>query len=452
MLSNASSVIRRDDQRHFFHPWEALDGWGAAERQILTRGEGIYVWDADGRRYIDGPGGQWCVNIGYGHPEMAAAAAAQMNGLPYMSPWLATAEAPAALAAKLASLAPAGLNAVQFTCGGSTAVDTALRTVHFVNNRRGLPDKKITIAREKGYHGSTYLAATVSGKERDLSCFDIAADLVHFLPDVAPHRRPAGMSMEAFCDAKVADLEDAILKLGPERVGAFIAEPVLCSGGVIIPPAGYHQRTLDVCRKYDVFYISDEVVTAFGRLGHWFASEDVFGIEPDFITTAKGLTSGYLPLGACMVNDRVMGMMTGADHDVLFPNGYTYSGHPVCCAVALKNIEIIERDGLLDHVRTVSPHFQDRLGRLARYPVVGDARGIGLVGCIEGMLAPDTALSVQRDIGARLDAVCEDLGLIVRPLINMAVFSPALIITAAEIDEMFDILEEALARVSAEFI
>ena len=452
MLSNSAAAIRDADQHHYLHPWEALDGWGTAERLIPARGDGIYLYDSQGRRFIDGPGGMWCVNIGHGRAEMAEVAAAQMMQLTYSSPWFTAAEPAALLSAKLAEIAPPGLNTVQFTTGGSTAVDTALRTTHFVNNRRGLPDKKIVIAREKGYHGSTYLAATVSGKERDLSWFDVEERLVHFLPDIAPHRRPAGMSIEAWCDEKVADLENAILEVGPERVGAFIAEPVLCSGGVIIPPEGYHQRTAEICRRHDIFYISDEVVTAFGRLGHWFASQDVFGIEPDFITCAKGLTSGYLPLGACLIHDRVMEMITGPEHPVLFPNGYTYSGHPVSCAVALKNIEIIERDGLLAHVRTVAPHFIDRIARLARYPIVGDARGIGLVGCVEGMLDPaGTPLQVQRDIGARLDEVCDEMGLIVRPLINMAVFSPPLIITEAQIDEMMDTLEAAVERVSAEF-
>ena len=452
MLSNSAAAIRVADQTNILHPWEALDQFQAGGYLLAARGEGIHLYDADGRRFIDGPGGMWCVNIGHGRAEMGAAAAEQMTRLGYASPWSMATEPSAMLAARLAELAPGGLNTVQFTTGGSTAVDTALRTVHFVNNRRGLPDKKVVIAREKGYHGSTYLSATMSGKERDLSCFDTARDLVHFLPDVAPHRRPKGMSVESFCDAKVEDLETAILDIGPDRVGAFIAEPVLCSGGVIIPPPGYHQRTAEICRKHDVFYISDEVVTAFGRLGHWFASQDVFGIEPDFITCAKGLTSGYLPLGACLINDRVLEHMTGPDHDVLFPNGYTYSGHPVSCAVALKNIEIIEREGLLENVRKIAPHFQDRIRALASYPIVGDARGIGLVGCIEGLTdGQGTPLETQRNIGARLDAACEARGLLVRPLINMAVFSPPLIITEAQIDEMMDIMEEAVAEVSKDF-
>ncbi len=451
MLSNSATAIRDEDQRHILHPWEALDGFGSVENLIAARGDGIYLYDADGRRFIDGPGGMWCVNVGHGRTELAEAAAEQMLRLPYASPWFTATEPAAMLAAKLAELAPGGLNTVMFTTGGSTAVDTALRTMQFVNNRLGRPEKKIILSRIGAYHGSTYLAATMSGKERDTSCFDTARDLVHFLPDVAAHRRPDGISEAEWCDAKVRDLEEAIARIGADRIGAFIAEPVLCSGGVLIPPEGYHRRTLEICRAHDILYISDEVVTAFGRLGHWFASEDVFGIEPDFITSAKGLTSGYLPLGACLIHDRVLERITGADHDVLFPNGYTYSGHPVSCAVALKNIEIIERDGLLQHVRDVSPHFLSRIRGLSRHPVVGNARGMGLVGCVEGLLAPDTSLDVQRDIGGRLDQICEEMGLIVRPLINMAVFSPPLIITVAQIDEMMDILDTALGRVSDEF-
>ena len=284
MLSNSSTRVREADQRNILHPWEALDGFGKIDNLIAARGDGIYLYDAEGRRFIDGPGGMWCVNIGHGRAEMAEAAAAQMMQLSYASPWFTATEPSALLAEKLAELAPRGLDTVMFTTGGSTAVDTAIRTTHFVNNRLGRPEKKIVLAREKGYHGSTYLSATVSAKERYRSCFDTATDLVHFLPDVAAHRRPAGMSEADWCDAKMADLEQAIAELGADRIGAFIAEPVLCSGGVLIPPEGYHRRTWELCRAHDILYISDEVVTAFGRLGHWFASSDLFGIEPDFIT------------------------------------------------------------------------------------------------------------------------------------------------------------------------
>jgi len=450
--TQGGSATAEADRRHHLHPWEGLARWREADRHVIVRGEGIHLIDEQGRRLIDGPGGMWCVNVGYGRREIAEAIAEQAMRLPYASPW-AMAHAPGAqLAERLARLAPGALNTVQFTCGGSTAVETALRTMHFLNNRLGRPEKKVVIAREKGYHGSTYLSASVTGKERDRSHFDRADALVHMLPDVNPFIRPEGMSVADWCDAKVADLERAIAAIGPERVGAFIAEPILCSGGVIVPPAGYHARTLEVCRRHDILYVSDEVVTAFGRLGHWFASEEVFGIEPDFICCAKGLTSGYQPLGACIISDRVLERMTGADHDVLFLNGYTYSAHPVACAAALANMDIIEREDLLGHVRRVSPRFQARLRALGASPIIGDVRGMGLLGCLEGLTEAGraTPLGVQRDLGARLDTACEARGLIVRPLINMCVFSPPLIITEAEIDAMFDIIEDAVAEVAAD--
>lgn len=360
----------------------------------------------------------------------------------------------ATLAQTLAEMAPGDLNNVFFTTGGSTAVDTAIRAMHFYNNRLGRPNKKIMIAREKGYHGSTFLAASVSGKERDKSWFDIDSPLVRILPNVNPNLRPEGTSLEEWCDAKVKDLEDTILEAGAENVGGFIAEPVLASGGVIIPPPDYHRKTLEICRKYDVLYISDEVVCAFGRLGHWFSSQEVFGITPDIITCAKGLTSGYQPLGACIISDRIINAISGAgQEDVLFSNGYTYSGHPIPCAAALKNIEIMQRENILEHVREISPYFLERLEALKRYPVVGDARAIGLVGCIEGRIQSQNdsepeRLQLDRDIGYQIDQACEEKGLIVRPLINMCVFSPPLVITRNELSNMMDILESTVAELS----
>lgn len=447
----SAETLNEWDRTHQLHPWAAMDAWQESDYHPIERAEGIYLWDADGKRYIDGPGGMWCVQIGYGRKEMATAIADQVLRLPYTSPWTTTTDPSTLLAKKIADLAPGDLNNVFFTTGGSTAVDTALRTMHFMNNALGRYDKKIVIAREKGYHGSTYLASTVTGKERDKSRFDVEDRLVRFLPDINPYVRPAGMSVQDWCDAKVADLENMIAELGADNVGAFIAEPILCSGGVIVPPEGYHKRTLEICRAHDILYISDEVVTAFGRLGHWFASEDVFGITPDIITCAKGLTSGYLPLGACIISDAVMERMTGPDEKVLFSNGYTYSGHPVCCAAALKNIEIMEEERILEHVREIAPHFQARLRALETYPIVGDVRGMGLLACIQGRPdTPGTSLAQERKLGALLDEACEKRGLLVRPLINMAVFSPPLVITRAQVDEMFDLLEDALAEVSAE--
>ncbi len=441
-------TIQEWDRIHQVHPWAAMNAWRDYENMLIEEANGIYLYDSSGRKFIDGPGGMWCVQIGYGREEMANAIAKQVLKLPYASPWTNTTEPSALLAKKIADLAPGDLNNVFFTTGGSTAVDTALRAVHFLNNRLGRTGKKIVIAREKGYHGSTYLASTVSGKERDKTQFDVESRLVHFLPNVNPYTRPDSMRVEDWCDEKVADLENAINEVGADKVGAFIAEPILCSGGVIIPPSGYHKRTLEICRRHDILYISDEVVTGFGRLGHWFASKDVFDIEPDMITCAKGLTSGYLPLGACIISDKIMERMTGTD-DVLFSNGYTYSGHPVSCVAALKNIEIMEQEQILEHVREISPYFQERLQKLKEFSIVGDVRGVGLVGCIEGKPDIDNhTIDDERKLGALLDEACEELGLLVRPLINMAVFSPPLIITKEQIDDMFDIIEKALEKVT----
>ena len=449
--SPSSEDLHSWDREHFIHPWHDMNSWRNYDNMLVDGADGIYMYDETGKKFIDGPGGMWCVQIGYGHKEMADAIADQVMKMPYASPFTNVTQPGAILAKKIADLAPGDLNNVFFTTGGSTAVDSALRAMQFMNNSLGRPNKKIILAREKGYHGSTYLAASVSGKERDITKFDVERRLVHFLPNVNPYLRPDDMSVETWCDAKIQDLQNAIDTIGADKIGAFIAEPILSSGGVIVPPDGYHKRTFDLCRSHDILYISDEVVTGFGRLGHWFASETVFGIKPDIITCAKGLTSGYLPLGACIISDEMMERMTHQG-EVLFSNGYTYSGHPVSCAAALKNIEIMEREKILEHVQDISPYFQERLLDLKKFPIVGDARGKGLIGCIEGRLSKDgSRLEDERKIGKMLDEVCNNMGLIVRPLINMCVFSPPLIISKSQIDDMFNILEQAIVKVSAEF-
>ncbi len=456
--------IREDDNARWFHPWEYMPDAGHANRAIASHGEGIYIYDENGQKLIDGPGGMWCVQIGYARREMANAIADQVLRLPYMNPFSLTSPPPTELARRLAEMAPGDLNHVFFTTGGSTAVDTALRFVHYRNNLLDRPNKKHIISRAAAYHGSTYLGALVTGKDREENWFDVASPFAHLLPHVNPARRPKGQSIAAFCTDKVNDLEAKILELGAENVGAFIAEPIQASGGVIVPPEGYLRRCSEICKKYDVLFIADEVVTGFGRLGHWFASKDVFGIEPDMIICAKGLTSGYLPLGACLVSDRLFQEVAGANaRGASFGHGFTYSGHPVCCAAALKSIEIIERENILEHVRAVSPHFLKRLNELAEIPMVFDTRGMGLVGCVEcsvghmldSELSEKELLELDTDLGNRIDRHCHELGLLVRPLVNQCVFSPPLIITDEEIDRMFDILREGILRtmrdVEAEF-
>ena len=456
LTKHSPDQIQTWDNAHFFHPWDAMDNEDA-DRLIAAGGDGIHIIDADGNQFIDGPGGMWNVQIGYGRREMADAIATQVLKLAYHNPWAFASEPSALLARRLSQMAPGDLNQVFFTTGGSSAVDSALRFAQFYNNLRGRPEKKLFVGRERGYHGSTYLAASVTGKDRFNNPLDIERRLVRFLPDINPYRRPAGVSEADWCDQKVEDLARVIQVEGAENIAAFIAEPVLASGGVIVPPEGYVRRTWELCRKHDILYISDEVVTGFGRLGHWFASEPVFGIVPDIITCAKGLTSGYLPLGAMIVSDRLISQISDNDQaEVMFKNGYTYSGHPVCCAAALKNIDIFEREGILEHVRAVTPHFQDRMRALSRHEIVGDVRGVGLLGCVEGTARPDLPegkrLKIDMEFGRRVDEACEARGLIVRPILNMCVFSPPLIITRDQIDEMFDILDQAIQEVQAEML
>ena len=447
-----NNFIKDYDNQHFLHPWEDCRT-DNSEYKIITNSDGIYLFDENGKKYIDGPGGMWCVNLGYGRKEIAKEIAEQCEKLSYFSPWFATSEPSALLAKKISTLTPKDLNTVFFTTCGSTALDSAVRFVHYYFNSLNKGEKKTIIAREKGYHGSTLLSASISGKERDKRVLDTIVSGIKFLSDVNPNLRDK-CSEEEWCHQKVSELENTILEIGPNKVAAFVAEPVLASGGVIIPPKGYHKKTYEICKKYNVLYISDEVVTAFGRLGHWFSSENVFDFTPDIITCAKGLTSGYIPMGATIISDSLIEDIKKSTYtnDLLFSNGFTYSGHPIASAAALKTIEIIEEEKILDHVRNVTPYFQYRLKKLGeKYDCIGDARGIGLLGCLEGYSNPSLdekkRLEIDHHFGSLIDNAAEKRGLLVRPIINMCVFSPPLIISKSEIDLMFDILDDAVSEV-----
>lgn len=446
-MSEKTTELRRDDNQ-FIHPWDDIAKLGENERTVLQRGEGVYVYDSDGKRLLDGPAGMWCVNIGHGREEMAKAIYDQVMELPYASPWSLTTGPAAQFSAQIAAEAPGDMNHVFFTTCGSTAVDSALRFAQFYNNVRGKPNKKLIISHQKGYHGSTYLGASVSGKERDKSNLDFADALVHHIP--APHslwKKPEQSDAD-FLDQCVGNLEKAILELGADNCAVFVTEPILASGGVIVPPKGYHARCLEVCRKYDMLYLSDEVVTAFGRLGHCFASEAVFDIKPDLITTAKGLTSGYIPMGAVLVSDRLLNELADCGGDsAVFSNGFTYSGHPVAAAAAIKNLEIMKREKLFENVQEVGPYFQQQLQTLREIPIVSDVRGVGLMACVECELKQGADnLEMDYEIGNRIDKHCQELGLIVRPIINMCVMSPPLTITKDQIDEMILILKTGVER------
>ncbi|MDH3694677.1 MAG: aminotransferase [Gammaproteobacteria bacterium] len=442
-----------DDLQHadnsFLHPWENVKTIGENKRTVVTRSEGVYLYDSDGNRLLDGPAGMWCVNVGHGRKEIADVISEQAMQMPYYSPWSLTNAPASILSERIAKLAPGDLNHVFFTTCGSTAVDSALRFAMFYNNSLGRTEKKHIICRNDGYHGSTYLGASVSGKTRDKNLLDFETNTVHHIPSPNPYRRPEGMSVAEFRDAKVADLENKILELGADKVAVFIAEPILASGGVIVPPPGYHKACLEVCHKYDVLYISDEVVTAFGRLGHFFASETVFDIVPDMITMAKGLTSGYIPMGGVLISDRLLKQLgDSAEEYGYFSNGFTYSGHPIASVAALENIDIMQREGLMEHVQEVGPYMQERLRELIDIPIVGDVRGMGLMSCVECVISQESKdpLTMDYEIGNRVDKHCQELGLIVRPIINMCVMSPPLIITKAQIDDMVGILRAGIER------
>ena len=435
-------------KRHLVQPWPFAGSVGTEARALIGEGEGIYITDGDGKRLIDGPAGMWCVNVGHRRQELAKVMYDQAMALSYNTPWY-TMNAPSAeLAERIAAYAPGDLDHVFFTTGGSSAVETALRFMQFYNNVRGRPEKKLILSRGGAYHGSTYLSASLNGRPRDRDWMDGADELIVKLSSPNPFRRPAGMSVEAFADSLVEEFRDTIARIGADRIGAFVGEPVQASGGVIVPPDGYLKRIREICRESDILYVSDEVVTAFGRLGHVFASEEVFGIEPDMITFAKGVTSGYFPLGGVVISARLMEELRRSNHpDAMFGHGLTYTSHPVGCAVALKNLDLLE-DGVLDHARKVAPYFQTQLKTLEELPLVGEVRGIGLMGCVECVADRESRdpLQLDKDVGKRIDAHCHELGLLVRPLINMCVMSPPLVIMTEQIDDMVAILREGISR------
>ena len=365
-----------------------------------------------------------------------------------------TNEPAARLAAKISSLAPGDLNRVMFTTGGSTAVDTAVRMVAYVQSCLGHTAKTQIVARDYSYHGSTYLSQSVGKRPGDrVEEFRYKTQGIHHLSVPNPYRRPAHLSEAQFCDTLIAEFEALVARVGADRIGGFIAEPIQASGGIIIPPEGYLRRMWQVCQRHDILFIADEVVTAFGRLGHWFASLSEFGVQPDMITSAKGLTSGYQPLGAVIFSDRIWDAMAQGGQR-WFTSGLTYSGHPVACAAALKNIEIIEREDLLAHATKVGTYFETRMAALSSLPLVGDVRGRKLMLCVENVANKQTKALLPDEINEskRISNVCESLGLLVRPIGHLNVMSPPLVITESQIDFIAETLEVAIRQVTDDLV
>ena len=451
-----TEALWRQDLDHYIHPWTDFSTFKEEGSLIMAESEGAYVIDSEGNRYIDGIGGLWCVNIGYANEEMAQAIAEQVRRITYYSTFTHLTTPPAAeLASKLAELTPGKLNHVFYGTGGSMSNDTAIRIIHFYFNRLGKRNKKKIISRTDSYHGSTYLAMTLTGIEFDHQGFDLAPDLVHHIPAPNPYRRPDGMSLEAFCDEKVADLENKILELGPENVACFIAEPIMGAGGVSVPPPGYHRRTREVCDRYEVLYISDEVVTGFGRLGHFFASESVFDFVPDIITCAKGISSGYVPLSATLLSEAMYDVISvPQSKGAMFTHGFTYSGPPISCAAGLKNIEIMERDDICGYVRDVGPYLEEQLASLLEHPIVGDVRGSHFMMCIENVADKETKalLPAEAAIGNRIAAHCQSRGVIVRPIAHLNVLSPPLILTRQQIDTVVEVLHDSIRATQDDLI
>jgi adenosylmethionine-8-amino-7-oxononanoate aminotransferase len=440
-----------NDLNHFLHPYTHFDTFKKDGSAVIVKSEGAYVWDSNDNKYLDGIGGLWCVNIGHGRSEIADAIAQQARQMCFYTPFGATTNIPASnLAKKIAELAPGSLNHIFFSLSGSEANDVAMRLIHYYQGCRKKPYKKHFISRNGAYHGATLAAGSLTGTESARQPeFQYLTDFIHHISNPNPYRRPAGMTEEAFCEDLIKEFEAKILELGPDNVAAFFAEPILGAGGVIVPPEGYHLKTWEVCKKYDILYVSDEVVTAFGRLGHMFASKEMFGIQPDIITSAKGLSSGYVPIAATIFSEEIWDVISAPNPDHVFALGYTYSGHPVACAAALKNIEILEGEKICEHVRETGPYLEEKLNSLRNLPIIGDVRGSHFMMGIESVKNPETKESFSKEamIGARIAKKCQQAGVLVRPVGSFNVISPPLILSKDQIDDLVEALRKGVEAV-----
>ena len=430
------------DRQHFLHPFTDHKSLHEHGTRIITRADGVYLWDSEGVRLLDAMAGLWCVNVGYGRHELADVAAAQMRELPYYNNFFKTANPPAiALSALLAEVTPPQFSRVFYAGSGSEANDTIVRLVRRYRDVRGEPKRKTIISRWQGYHGSTVAGASLGGMSAMHEQGDLPIPgIVHIDP---PYWYGLGgdLSQEEFGLKAARLLEEKILELGPETVTAFIGEPIQGAGGVIIPPMNYWPEIERICRKYGVLLVADEVICGFGRTGNWFGCE-TFGFKPDLMAMAKGMSSGYLPIGGVMVSDELANTLIADGGE--FYHGYTYSGHPACSAVAERNIRIIRDEGLVERVRThTGPYLQARWRELGEHPLVGEARGVGFIGALE--LVKDKATRTRFDPLGEVGTVCRDFcfknGLVMRAVWDTMIMSPPLIMTRAEIDEFI-----ALAR------
>ncbi len=452
MMQDGSLAAR--DVNALIHPFTEIGELALRGPLVISRGEGAYVYDQAGNRYLEGMAGLWCTALGFSEARLVRAAHEQMQRLPAYHLFGAKSCAPAVeLAERLLAMAPVPMSKVLFVCSGSEANDSALKLARYYHAVRGAPQKRKIISRVRGYHGATLACASLTGLPHAHQLFGLPlegvlhAECPHYYRLALP-----GESEEQFAARLAAGLERLILREGPETVGAFIAEPVMGAGGVILPPRTYFEQVQAVLRRHDVLLIADEVITGFCRTGNMFGCE-TYGIEPDIITLAKGLSSGYMPIGAVLVSHRIFEAMRAGSRQVgTFGHGFTYSGHPVAAAVALEALRIYQADDVLGHVRRLAPLFAQRLAELATHPLVGHARAVGLVGALELMAdrAQRIPFAPGLRVGARVVEQAQAQGVLLRPLVDTVSFCPPLIVNEGEIELMFDAVRVALDRVAAE--
>jgi putrescine---pyruvate transaminase len=445
-----TALIQALDTAHFLHPFTDFKDLSGRGARVMVRSEGIYLWDSEGARLLDAMSGLWCVNVGYGRRELADAAHQQMMTLPYYNSFFQTTNVPAVqLAAKLASLAPdAGERSFQhvfYSSSGSESNDSNVRMVRRYWDLLGQPQRKVIISRVNAYHGSTMAGASLGG----MSGMHAQGDLP--IPNITHIEQPyffdnglPGETADEFGLRAAGWLEQKILALGPDKVAAFIAEPIQGAGGVIIPPASYWPEIQRIVDKYGILLISDEVICAFGRLGTWFAYEK-FGYKPDLVTFAKAVTSGYVPLGGVMVGDRVAKVLIERGGE--FTHGYTYSGHPVACAVALANLGIMEREQLPQRVRDdIGPYLAQRYSDISEHPLVGLAETCGFMAglVLVKSKAPMQRFSEAQGVGMICRAYCFQHGLIMRAVGDRMIIAPPLVMTRPQIDEMVSLILKCL--------
>ena len=437
--------IQAIDSAHYLHPFTDHKSLAEKGARIITKSEGIYIWDSHGEKILDAMSGLWCVNVGYGRQELVDAAAKQMQELPYYNSFFQTTNVPAVkLAERIVKLAGDNYSHVFFSSSGSESNDTNVRMVRHYWATLGQPERKVIISRKNAYHGSTMAGASLGG----MSYMHEQGGLP--IPDIVHIEQPYHYGLSPTQDKDTFGIEAAgwlekkILEVGAEKVAAFIGEPVQGAGGVIIPPKTYWPEIQRICDKYNILLICDEVICGFGRLGYWFGSQ-LLGCKPDLMTFAKGVTSGYIPLGGVVISKRVAKVVIEQGGD--FNHGYTYSGHPVACAVALANIDILEHEGLVDKVRNeTGPYLAQRFSELAQHPLVGSAETCGLVAGLALMKdkAKHVAFDESLGVGMMCRNHCFSSGLIMRAVGDRMIIAPPLVITKAQIDDMINLIKKCL--------